>query len=129
MNKRKKLFTYFFILFNFFALTSCDAEQLGKDISETVQNNLIPNLWSTLAQILATIILFTVVIVFAVKPIKKYLKKRQELLDKEVKDTLNNKKIAEESAKKADQIILESHEKAKKILDNAQIQATIYKSS
>ena len=127
MNKRKKLFTYFFILFNFFALTSCDAEQLGKDISETVQNNLIPNLWSTLAQILATIILFTVVIVFAVKPIKKYLKKRQELLDKEVKDTLNNKKNAEESAKKADQIILESHEKAKKILDNAQIQATIYK--
>lgn len=127
MIKRKKIFTYLFLLTNLITLTSCDTEDLGKDISDTVQKNLIPNLWSTLAQILATIILFTVIIVFAIKPVKKYLNSRKELLDNEVKITEENKKIAEENAKKSDQIILESHQKAKTIIDNAVTQASVYK--
>lgn len=127
MIKRKKIFTYLFLLTNLIALTSCDTEDLGKDISVTVQKNLIPNLWSTLAQILATIILFTVIIVFAIKPVRKYLDSRKELLDNEVKITEENKKIAEENAKKSDQIILESHQKAKTIIDNAVTQASVYK--
>lgn len=127
MIKRKKIFTYLFLLTNLLALTSCDTEDLGKDISDAVQKNLIPNLWSTLAQILATIILFTVIIIFAIKPVRKYLDSRKELLDNEVKMTEENKKIAEENAKKSDQIILESHQKAKTIIDNAVTQASVYK--
>ena len=80
-----------------------------------------------MAQILATIILFTVIIVFAIKPVKKYLNSRKELLDNEVKITEENKRIAEENAKKSDQIILDSHQKAKTIIDNAVTQASVYK--
>ena len=55
-------------------LTSCDT--VGDEIGSTIKDNLFPNIWATLAQIVATVLLFGAIFIFAYKPAKKYLNKR-----------------------------------------------------
>ena len=108
-------------------LTSCNTENLGNDISNTISENLIPNLYSTLAQIAATIILFVCIIFLGYKPAKKFLSKRKELLDKEVDETKKNAAEAKMKNLEADKNIVESKNKAKEIVKQAKIDANIQK--
>lgn len=108
-------------------LTSCNMDSLGDDISNSISQNLIPNLWSTLAQILATVILFVCIIFLAYKPAKKFLKNRQEALDKEVEDTKKNAREAANKNLEADKNIAESKKHAKEIVERAKIDANLEK--
>lgn len=126
MKKGNIKLTFLFLICSIL-LTSCNTENLGNDISNTISENLIPNLYSTLAQIAATIILFVCIIFLGYKPAKKFLSKRKELLDKEVDETKKNAAEAKMKNLEADKNIVESKNKAKEIVKQAKIDANIQK--
>ena len=126
MKKGNIKLTFLFLICSIL-LTSCNTENLGNDISNTISENLIPNLYSTLAQIAATIILFVCIIFLGYKPAKKFLSKRKELLDKEVDETKKNAAEAKMKNLEADKNIVESKNKAKEIVNQAKIDANIQK--
>lgn len=126
MKKGNIKLTFLFLICSIL-LTSCNTENLGNDISNTISENLIPNLYSTLAQIAATIILFVCIIFLGYKPAKKFLSKRKELLDKEVDETKKNAAEAKMKNLEADKNIAESKDKAKEIVNQAKIDANIQK--
>ena len=126
MKKGNIKLTFLFLICSIL-LTSCNTENLGNDISNTISENLIPNLYSTLAQIAATIILFVCIIFLGYKPAKKFLSKRKELLDKEVDETKKNAAEAKMKNLEADKNIAESKNKAKEIVNQAKIDANIQK--
>ena len=126
MKKGNIKLTFLFLICSIL-LTSCNTENLGNDISNTISENLIPNLYSTLAQIAATIILFVCIIFLGYKPAKKFLSKRKELWDKEVDETKKNAAEAKMKNLEADKNIAESKNKAKEIVNQAKIDANIQK--
>lgn len=126
MKKGNIKLTFLFLICSIL-LTSCNTENLGNDISNTISENLIPNLYSTLAQIAATIILFVCIIFLGYKPAKKFLSKRKELLDKEVDETKKNAAEAKMKNLEADKNIAKSKNKAKEIVNQAKIDANIQK--
>jgi F-type H+-transporting ATPase subunit b len=118
MKQRKKVLLGL-ILSCSLLLTSCEADKLGEDISSSIQENLVPNLYSTLAQILATAIMFTLIIVFAYKPAKKFLNKRREKLDGEVKEAYSKNMEASKNVKTSEENLALSKVEAKRIVDDA----------
>ena len=54
---------------------------IGETIKDSIEKNLIPSWTSFVVQFAAMIVLLTVVIVFAYKPVKKMLKKRQDHIE------------------------------------------------
>lgn len=126
MKKGNIKLTFLFLICSIL-LTSCNTENLGNDISNTISENLIPNLYSTLALIAATIILFVCIIFLGYKPAKKFLSKRKELLDKEVDETKKNATEAKMKNLEADKNIAKSKNKAKEIVNQAKIDANIQK--
>ena len=123
--KRSKILLAISFIFGSLVLTSCDTQNLGDNISETIKNNLFPNIWSFLAQILATIVLFVCIFFLAYKPTKKYLNKRRELLDNEVKETHKNKEESEINRIESEKNIAKSRAKAKQIVDDAKANAKL----
>lgn len=109
-------------------LTSCDSmDGVGDDIANTITSNLFPNIYSTLAQIFATLVLFVLIIVFAYKPAKKYLDKRRELLNNEVKETKAKNIEAEANLIEAKENITKSRIQAQEIIEKAENEAVARK--
>lgn len=126
MKSRNIKFSLLFLISSFL-LTSCNSESLGNDISSSIEENLIPNLYSTLAQIVATIILFTCIIFLAYKPAKKFLNKRKEMLDNEVSQTKKDRSDAEIMNLEAKKNLAQSKKEAKEIIDKAKVDASLQK--
>lgn len=102
-------------------LTSCDT--VGDEIGSTIKDNLFPNIWATLAQIVATVLLFGAIFIFAYKPAKKYLNKRRELLDKEVSETKEKNIEADKNLELSKENITKSKKQAQQIIENAEVEA------
>lgn len=99
-------------------LTSCDINDY-LNLDEEIASKIFPNVWDFLVQFLAFIIMVILITIFAYKPIKRYVKKRQELLDKERDDTLKNKKESEETLLEAKETVRKSKEKATLIVEES----------
>lgn len=127
MKKTKRILLSSIFLVSSFFLTSCDSDSLGADISSTISDNLIPNLYSTLAQIAATIILFVCIICFAYKPVKKYLNKRKEYFDNETKDSQAKNSEASKNQLESRVLLANSKNEAKDIIEKAKVEANIQK--
>ena len=117
MNKRRGL-KIFLLLSSLTLLTGCD--NLGQEIGDTIKENLFTNIWATLAQIVATVVLLILIIVFAYKPAKKFLNKRRELLDNEVSETKRKNDEADTRINEANDNIKKSKVKAQEILETAE---------
>lgn len=100
-------------------LTSCDSSGISSSVSETVANAL-PNLWITLAQLGAFLVMVFVFFRFAFKPIKKKLKERQDYIAKNIHDSEQAKTEAEKSQEIADRNISNSRLEADRIVKEAQ---------
>ncbi len=111
---KKKLLAFLLASVPLF-LTSCDAQE---DISETISNS-IPNLYVTLAQLGAFIVMVLVVIFLGYKPIKKKLEARKQHVENEIKETEKRLNDAEEAKKSAEANILASKVEANKIIEEA----------
>ena len=114
MRKRKLLF----LLLASSLLTSCSGEDLGLT-SESFTSKLIPNWPSFVAQLGALVVLIVVVIVFAYKPIKKILKKRQDHIDEKIKEAEKSKLVWKENELKSKETVLASERTAADIVAEA----------
>ena len=92
---------------------------------DSVIDKLIPNWVSFTVQLLAFLVLVVVVIIFAYKPVKKMIKKRQDHIEENVKQAelaksraeaniLRSEETLTASQKQANEIILEAKDMAEK---------------
>ena len=121
MKKRifKNISIFGIILFSLSFLTSCEVIK-GEQIIE----KLFPNVWALIAQLISFLILVIGMIFLVYKPVKKYLTKRREILDNEVKETEENKNKALNNVLTSEKEIASSKQKAKTIINNAEISAS-----
>ncbi len=119
MKKRKLIFLA--LLFPF--LASCDVS--GSLNNEAFLSKLIPNWISFVAQLGALIVLIIVVIIFAYKPVKKILKKRQDYVESNIKDAEESKAKWQENELKSKETVLASSRTAANIVADAKEQANI----
>ena len=114
MRKRKLLF----LLPLASLLTSCSGEELGLT-SESFTSKLIPNWPSFVTQLAALVILIIVVIVFAYKPVKKILKRRQDHIEENIKEAEKSKLVWQENELKSKETVLASERTAADIVAEA----------
>lgn len=124
MNKRSGL-KILLLLSSLTLLSSCD--NVGEDIGNTIKENLFGNIYAMLAQIVATIVLLVLIIVFAYKPAKKFLDKRRESLNNEVKETKEKNIEADKNLTESKENIRASKIKAQEIIEKAETDANIRK--
>lgn len=117
----KKHFLIFSLLLSLL-LTSCSVDNASQDITDTI-NDAIPNLYVTLAQIGAFIVMVLVVIFFGYKPIKKKLDARREYVKKNLDDSDKHLKEAKKKEKESEDIITASRIQANSIVEKARKQA------
>lgn len=117
----KKHFLIFSLLLSFL-LTSCSVDNASQDITDTI-NDAIPNLYVTLAQIGAFIVMVLIVIFFGYKPIKKKLDARREYVKKNLDDSDKHLKEAKKKEKEAEDIVTASRIQANSIVEKARKQA------
>ena len=116
----KKIFKITPLFLLLLSVTSCDMKSFGDDLAQQIEAKLFPNIWAFLVQLIAFIILIIVVIYFGYKPVKKYLNKRQEMLDEEVKSTFEANKKAQSAQLEAEKNLKDSKDQATQILSNAE---------
>lgn len=120
--KKKNILFSFLSIGTLTLLTSCDNEKIAERIETTV-NNMLPNLYVTLMQLLLFIVTVIIFILLAYKPLKKKLKQRQDFINKNIEDSINKNKKADENIKRSQEVILESQKKAVDIIQDAQMTA------
>lgn len=77
------------------------------------------NLWSFLVQFIAFLILVVAVFFLAYKPVKKFLKKRNEYVKNNIDTSRKNELASEEKLKAAEASLTSSYKEAKKIIAHA----------
>ena len=116
--KKRKLF---FLLPVIGLLTSCD---VSADLnSESFTNKLIPNWPSFVAQLGALVVLIVVVIIFAYKPVKKIVQKRQDYIESNIKEAEQSKLVWQENELKSKETVLASERTAADIVAEAKKEA------
>ena len=120
--KKKNILFSFLSIGTLTLLTSCDNEKIAERIETTV-NNMLPNLYVTLMQLLLFIVTVIIFILLAYKPLKKKLKQRQDFINKNIEDSINKNKKADKNIKRSQEVILESQKKAVDIIQDAQMTA------
>ena len=100
----KKLIKNTTFFFSLLLLSSCDTNEIGDRIKTTVFD-MLPNLWVTLIQLTIFILVVILFMIFAYKPLKKKLNERSEYIEKNIKDSENAIKEAQEALNKANEII------------------------
>jgi F-type H+-transporting ATPase subunit b len=80
---------------------------------------LIPNFWSFVINFVAMIVLFIAVYLLAYKPVKKYLKARQDYVEHNLRDSEQAKAMNEAKVAEGDQIIADAKTKANAIVEKA----------
>jgi len=84
---------------------------------------LIPSWLSFVVQIFALIILLVVVFVLAYKPVKKYLKKRSDYIEENIRESERNRAIAAQNEVQSSEALLASKIKANEIIEEANASA------
>lgn len=106
------------------ALTSCDMQAASNAIEEGV-GNVVPNLYITLAQLGAFLVMVLVFFKFFYKPIKQKLKDRQDYVEKKIEESKLNNQEAQKDREIAAQNIKDSRLQAKQIVDDANKEAKL----
>ena len=90
---------------------------------EDILSKLIPNWVSFVVQLLAFLILAIVVIHFAYKPVKKILKKRQDYVEENIKQSEIAKKRANDNIVRSEETLNASKKEANEIIASAKEEA------
>lgn len=114
--KRKFLFTIL-TCFSLFTLSSC-GEQINGAFSDII-DKIWPNVWVTLAQIIAFILMCLAVFFFTYKPIKKNLNARKDYVEKNIKDSKDQLEEAKNKNYQANENLSDSKQQAIDIINNA----------
>ncbi len=120
----KKKFSLLLFTSTLFVLTSCDSQGISDSISETV-SSAIPNLWISLAQLGAFLVMVFVFFKFAYQPIKKKLKERSEYQMNNITKSKQELAQAEKARQIAENNIQASRTQANEIVQAAEKEAKI----
>ncbi len=130
---KKKFIKSFFLLSELLMLASCSfKDENGNLLSiggftipsgEEIAEKLIPNGIAFGVQLTACLIIALIVIVFAYKPVAKYIKTRQDYIENKMKNAKDNEKISEANRLISEKNITDSKKQASKIIENAKIAA------
>lgn len=90
---------------------------------DDISKKLIPSWTSFVIQFVALVILLIVVFIFAYKPVKKILQKRADYVEKNIRDSEENKAIAEKNVVQSEEGLLASKKQAAFIIESANEQA------
>lgn len=105
--------------------TSSGADYPGMPSGDSFIGKIIPNVWAFLVQILALIVLVIIFIIFAYKPVKKIIKKRQDFIQEQIDSAQNQNQEAEENLKQSQANIVDSYKKANQIIEDAKKQTLV----
>lgn len=101
-------------------LTGCNTDAIKENLSkETFLGKLVPNWLSFVTQLAALIVLLILVIVFAYKPVKKIISKRQEYIENNIKEAEQSKATWKEKESQSEEMVLASKRKANDIINVA----------
>ncbi len=120
----KKKFSLLLFTSTLFVLTSCDSQGISDSISETV-SSAIPNLWISLAQLGAFLVMVFVFFKFAYQPIKKKLKERSEYQMNNITKSKQELAQAEKARQIAENNIQASRTQANEIVQAAEKEAKL----
>ena len=121
--KKKFKSTLLFVLSSL-VLTSCNTDSITSSVQETVANAL-PNLWITLTQLGAFLVMVFIFFKFAFKPIKNKLQQRSAAVEKNIHDAEEAKHQAGDDRAKAAQNIKDSRVQAQQIVEDASKEANL----
>ncbi len=98
------------------------------DVTDTLNakeiiNKLIPNWTSFVVQLAAFLVLVVVVIYFAYKPAKKMIKKRQDYIEDNIKQSEIAKSRANDNIFKSEETLTNSQKQANEIIEQAKLDA------
>ncbi len=96
-----------------------DVEGMQLPQSQDFISKLIPNWVSFVVQLCALLVLIIVVIIFAYKPVKKIIKKRQDYIESNILEAEQNNAQAKSNAMKSEEMIIASEQKASNIIEEA----------
>lgn len=116
--KKGKLF--FGLLMFVPLLSGCKGTE---NIGEEIKAKLIPSWAAFVVQFAALMVLLIVVFFVAYKPVKRILQKRADYVEKNIRDSEENKAIAERNAIQSEETILASKKEAALIIETANEQA------
>ena len=105
--------------------TSNGSDYPGMPSGDSFIGKIIPNVWAFLVQILALIVLVIVFIIFAYKPVKKIIKKRQDFIQEQIDSARNQNQEAEQNLKQSQANIIDSYKKADQIIEVAKKQTLL----
>ncbi len=100
-------------------LSGCDTTEAAAEIAK-IKEKLIPSWTSLVVQFGALVILIFIVIFCAYKPVKKMVKKRQDYIENNIRDSEVSKAVALKAEKQSSEIVLESKKQAAQIIEEAQ---------
>lgn len=109
-----------------FFLTSCNIDDY-LNLKDEVAGKIFPNVWAFLVQFIAFIIMIVLIIVFAYKPIKKYIDKRKELLEEEVNTARDKNLAADKTLIESEKIMANAHKKATQTINKSVKEAMLVK--
>ena len=90
---------------------------------EDIINKLIPNFWDFIIQLVAFIVLIFIVWRIAYKPVKEFMKKRADYIEKNIQDSEISKKEAAQYAKESQENIAKSREEANRIVSESKTES------
>ena len=121
MKKRK----FIFLCPALFLLSSC-SEAIRQELNaEAFTSKLIPNWVSFVVQVAALVILILIVIIFAYKPVKKIITKRQDYIENNIKEAEKSKAVWQENELKSKETVLASTRTAADIVAEAKSNAEV----
>lgn len=121
MSKKLKILGFITIISSL-TLTSCDTNMIQDRIEGTV-NNMLPNLYVTLMQLLLFAITVAFFVFFAYKPVKKKLEQRANYIKNNIDESKKKNDEASKNLEQANEIVFQSQKKAGEIIQEAQITA------
>lgn len=105
-----------------FTLSGCDTTEVSAEIAK-IKDKLIPSWTSLVVQFGALVILIFIVMFCAYKPVKKMVKKRQDYIENNIRESEKSKAVAAQAEKQSSEIVLESKKQAAQIIEEAQVAA------
>ena len=90
---------------------------------DDIMSKLIPNWTSFVVQLAAFLVLVAAIIFFAYKPVKKMIKKREDYIEDNIKQSELAKSRANDNIIKSEATLTESHKQANEIIEQAKLDA------
>ncbi len=110
---------YLNLFIQFLTDASSESDYPSLPSGETIFEKLVPNVWAFLIQFISLIVIVILFFIFAYKPVRKIIKKRQDAIDNEIKSAFDNNKKSQEQRQESEKILLDARIKCDDMIEEA----------